>query len=354
MNEKWKSLLLSQSAVVDDATGTTRFRDVREEINLTVNQTVLVDLSYWTLLSAHGEDTTTFLQGQLSNDIRLVTDTRSQLSAYNTPKGRMLVLFRIVKRADRLLLSLPTALAADTLKRLRLYVLRSKVIIADASDTLAHFGVAGKAAKERILGLVGSVPEDAEAVLTYNDITVISLPGPVPRFEVIAPIDVAVDLWKKFSADLVCVGTHAWRWFDIHAGIPSVQPGTTEEFVPQMANLELVGGVNFKKGCYPGQEIVARMQYLGNLKQRMYRAHVETQNPIQPGDKLYSPAFGESAAGHVVDAEPALQSGYDVLAVAQVSAVQANALHLASLIGDPLRLETLPYSVTLPESKSRA
>ncbi|MDO8705651.1 MAG: hypothetical protein Q7J84_11975, partial [Sulfuricaulis sp.] len=132
----------------------------------------------------------------------------------------------------------------------------------------------------------------------------------------------------------------------IMAGIPSVHPGTIEEFVPQMANLEAVGGVNFKKGCYPGQEIVARMQYLGKLKQRMYRAHVQGGVLPRPGDAIFAPDFPGQSAGTVVDAQAAPDNGYDLLAVIQISSAGAGELHLKNEIGQLLSLQPLPY--TLP------
>ncbi|MDO8706971.1 MAG: hypothetical protein Q7J84_18745, partial [Sulfuricaulis sp.] len=131
----------------------------------------------------------------------------------------------------------------------------------------------------------------------------------------------------------------------IMAGIPSVHPGTIEEFVPQMANLEAVGGVNFKKGCYPGQEIVARMQYLGKLKQRMYRAHVAGDVVPRPGDSIFAPDFPGQSAGTVVDAQAAPDNGYDLLAVIQISSAAAGKLHLASETGARLTLQSLPYSI---------
>ncbi len=130
-----------------------------------------------------------------------------------------------------------------------------------------------------------------------------------------------------------------WAWLDIMAGIPSVHPGTNEEFVPQMANLEVVGGVNFKKGCYPGQEIVARMQYLGKLKQRMYRAHFAGEVAPRPGDAIYAPDFPGQSAGTVVEAQPSPDGGYDLLAVIQISSADAGELHFGSETGPRLTLQ---------------
>jgi hypothetical protein len=136
-----------------------------------------------------------------------------------------------------------------------------------------------------------------------------------------------------------------WDWLDIMAGIPGVHPETSDAFVPQMANLEIVGGVNFKKGCYPGQEIVARMQYLGKLKQRMYRARFEGNTQPHPGDSIFAPDFPGQSAGTVVAAQPAPDNGFDLLAVIQISSAEAGELHLGSETGPKLSLQNLPYPV---------
>jgi hypothetical protein len=175
---------------------------------------------------------------------------------------------------------------------------------------------------------------------------VIKLAGPHPRFEIIAPTDHAMKLWTNLKPKTTPVAPPVWAWLDIMAGIPGVHPETSDAFVPQMANLEIVGGVNFKKGCYPGQEIVARMQYLGKLKQRMYRAHLEGDSQPRPGDSVFAPDFPGQSAGTVVAAQAAPDNGFDLLAVIQISSAEIGELHLGSETGPKLSLQTLPYSVT--------
>jgi folate-binding protein YgfZ len=136
-----------------------------------------------------------------------------------------------------------------------------------------------------------------------------------------------------------------WSWLDIMAGLPTVLPETSEAFVPQMANLEILGGVNFKKGCYPGQEIVARMQYLGRLKQRMFRAHVDSPQRPMPGLDVHCPEFGEQSAGAVVDAQPSPRGGYDLLAVIQISCARSEELRLGDRQGPRLKIETQPCAI---------
>ena len=137
-----------------------------------------------------------------------------------------------------------------------------------------------------------------------------------------------------------------WDWLEIRAGVPVILPETQQEFVPQMVNLDLIGGVSFDKGCYPGQEIVSRMHYRGTLKQRMHLASIATEDRPQPGDKVYSPEFGQQACGAIVNAARSPEGGCDVLAVIQISSVERGDVRWNSLGGPPLKLSPLPYSVT--------
>jgi len=157
--------------------------------------------------------------------------------------------------------------------------------------------------------------------------------------------DEAKSLWDEFSQHLQLASFDAWRLSEIRAGMPVIYPQTSEAFVLQMANLDLLAGVNFNKGCYPGQEIVARMQYLGKLKQRMYRAHVfTTQQVPRPGDAIHTPDLPGQTVGTVVDARCSPESGYDMLAVIHKSSVQEGSLYLSGDQEARLSIEDLPYS----------
>jgi hypothetical protein len=306
---------------------------------------ILADLSHLALLRAEGAEAQTFLQGQLSNDIRQVSEARTQLSAYCNPKGRMLAIFHIIQRGEAYYLQLPAELAESTLKRLRLFILRAKVKLEPADAELARIGLSGPRADALLRGLLGNAPANAYDCLTVGEVTVIRLPGPHARFELLAPPARLIPIAQALATHTTRVGAGPWAWLDIMAGIPAILPGTVEEFVPQMANLELVGGVSFNKGCYPGQEIVARMHYLGRLKQRLYRAHVTAPSAPRPGDKLYAPGSGEQAAGQVVDAQAAPAGGQDLLAVIQIEAVIRGELRLGGLEGEKLALRDLPYDL---------
>lgn len=343
MNETWKTFIQSQGAVLDG--GRVRhFGRPAEERRAAAQDNVLAELSDLSLIRARGADTQSFLNGQLSNDLRRLDATHSQLASWCSPKGRMLAVFRLSRRGDDTLLQLPSSLLETILKRLKMFVLRAKVTLDNADVELVSFGVSGPDAGRILRDATGFAPGAIDGSETRDEITVINLAGPHPRFEIIAPTDAAMKLWSNLKARATPVGAPVWAWLDIMAGIPVVHPETSEAFVPQMANLEIVGGVNFKKGCYPGQEIVARMQYLGRLKQRMYRAHVEADMPPKPGDAVFAPDFPGQSAGTVVAAEPAPDKGFDLLAVIQISSAEAGKLNLGSETGPRLALQNLPYS----------
>lgn len=343
MSTDWQSFLRGLGAVVEGG-AVAHFGDPAGERAAAAGGDVVVELSHLALVRARGTDTMTFLQGQLSNDIRQLDASHSQLSSYSTPKGRMLAVFRIFRRDEDCLLQLPAALRDDIAKRLRMFVLRSKVTL-DNADDLAAFGISGPRAAELVREVVGVLPGAPNGCATQNGISVLNLPGLFARFEIVAGLDEAQRLWRALAARARPCASPVWRWLDIWAGLPTVLPATSEAFVPQMANLDVLGGVNFKKGCYTGQEIVARVQYLGQLKQRMYRAHVETGAAPLAGDTIHAEDFGEQAAGTVVDAQPSPAGGYDLLAVVQVASARHGNLRLRALSGEPVALQPLPYPV---------
>jgi len=250
------------------------------------------------------------------------------------------------RRDNDTLLQLPATLLENTLKRLRMFVMRAKVTLENVDTELVGIGLSGPDAKKILTDAAGFAPGGDNGCETREDVTITSLPGPHPRYEIIAPTAAAEKLWERLKSKAIPVGPAVWAWLDIMAGIPSVHPETNEEFVPQMANLEIVGGVNFKKGCYPGQEIVARMQYLGKLKQRMYRAHFAGETAPRPGDIIFAPDFPGQSAGTVVEAQPSPDGGHDLLAVIQISSADAGELHLGSETGPRLSLQPLHYSVS--------
>ena len=346
MNLDWQNFLVQQGATLD-GNRVVDFGDSNKERQAAASGHVIADLSHYGLIAAEGEEARDFLQNQFSNDMRLVSDSVSQISAYCTPKGRMLAAFRIFQRGEAFYLRLPRSILEPTLKRLRMYILRSKVTLEDASDNLASIGFAGPEALQRLGEILEKVPTEANAVAENSGLIIIRLPDPSPRFEIHGDPESVIGLWRRLARQATPVGADSWSWLDIQSGIPEVLPETVEAFVPQMVNLGALDGISYKKGCYPGQEVVARMHYLGKLKRRMYRAHVSTDTLPSPGDNLYCPAETDQSVGKVVEAQPNPNGGVDMLAVIQIATADTGDVRLA-VNDDAARLEfqELPYTVT--------
>ena len=345
MNPQWQTFLEQHGARIVAAV-VTDFGDPAGELRSIENSSVLCDLSHCALLDIHGEDAASFMQGQFCNDVRDVSDAHSQLNGHCTPKGRLLANFRLFRQDGHYYLRLPAALRDTLSKRLRLYVLRAKVSIADAPESWVGFGFAGPDADQVLHAALGAAPAQTDAVIAAKGVIVLRVPGPQPRFEIYGESAALQSLWNTLATGARRVGASIWPLLDIRSGLATILPQTAEAFVPQMVNLQQVGGVSFTKGCYPGQEVVARMQYLGKLKRRMYRAHIATETAPQPGESLYT-AHAETGqdAGMIVDAQAVPQGGYEVLAVVQCADVELGGVRLDGPHGAVLKILDLPYTL---------
>ena len=286
------------------------FGNPSQELAAAVNATVIADLSHLGVIQVSGADALTFLQGQLTQDVAKITAERAGFAGHCSPKGRLLAHFLSWKVGDDYFLQLPRELLEPIQKRLKMYVLRSKVVLADVSNSTVRFGIAGANAASLIKEVFGTAAlESMECAATAHG-TVIALPN--GRYEILTAGDPSA-LWQKLAQDAQPVGESVWRWLQIRAGIPEIYPATQEQFVPQMVNDDLIGAVSFQKGCYTGQEIVARMHYLGKSKRRMVGAHLDAAETPRPGDPIYGSQLEGQAIGMVVDAASAPQGGFDLL-----------------------------------------
>lgn len=300
----------------------------------------ICDLSHYGLIAAAGPDTETFLQGQLTCDLRQVTPQHSRLGAWCSPKGRMLVIFRLFRRDDVYYLRLPRAQADAILKRLQLYVLRAKTTLKQ-DNALVGLGVAGDQAAARLQELVGVLPAQTDETAAAQDLTVIRVPG--SRFEVYGPAEAMTPLRAALAAQVPAADADAWRLAEILAGIPAIYPETADAFLPQMTHLQHLNGVSFRKGCYTGQEVVARTQYLGRLKRRMVLAGIAVDSPPVPGQELFSPPDAGQSVGRIVDAARHPDGGCRVLAVVQADGIERGDVRLDNTGGPRLEFLPLPY-----------
>ncbi|UXY16881.1 folate-binding protein [Chitiniphilus purpureus] len=331
--------LLAAGAHLDEAGRVLDFGHPADELAALEHGVVVSPLTQFGFIRFSGEDSQVFLNGQLSSDVRALGTEDMQYSSYSTPKGRMLASLLLLRDGEDYLLQLAAELLPAIQKRLSMYVLRSKTQASDAAAQWLALGLAGPGAGELAAKLIGGTLPETGHVLAGEALKVVALPG--GRYQLLTSPTVAGALWAKLVAHGARpVGEPVWRLTEIRAGIPWVTGATQEQFVPQMANLELIGAVNFTKGCYPGQEIVARTQYLGKLKRRMLRAWVDA--PAAAGQAVYSSEMNGQPSGQVLLAAPAPQGGSELLVVAQLSSLP-HGLHLEQLDGPALALLSLPY-----------
>ena len=295
------------------------------------------------VIAARGEDAAKFLQGQLTNDV-LALGEGLQLNGYCTAKGRLIATFRQWRDADAIYLQLPREILAPVLRRLSMYVLRAKARLTDDSAAWTAYGLIGPQAEPSLSQVGLPVPGQAwQAAIAANGVRVARLPGAAitgARFMILVPAGAALPDLTVGAAP-----AEVWWWSEVESAVPTVWAATQEKFVPQMINLEVLGGVNFRKGCYPGQEVVARSQYLGKLRRRMALARLDARPPTAGSDVWVE---GESEpVGTVVMAAVGPAGATALLFEAPVDRLE-RALHVGSPDGPRLALQPLPYAIFDP------
>ena len=282
-----------------------------------------------------GPEAASFLHNQLSTDVEGMAVGAAGWTSYNSPKGRMLATPLLWRRGEAEFIAyVPDEIADPLRKRLAMFVLRAKVGVEPGVSRTVE-GIVGNDAGAAIDAALGHAPARGQgSVLQGAD--VVALPD--GRF--------LVDHEPAIVIEGDDAAAPRWDWLGVRAGVPQIVRATQDLFIPQTVNFDLVGGINFRKGCYPGQEIVARMQYLGRLKERMFAFHVEGEAPT-PGTRVVA---GE-AAGTVVNGASAPDGGSDLLAVVTFSALQGGALALED--GRGLTQIPLPYDIPAPAAPNR-
>ncbi|MEO6277043.1 folate-binding protein [Roseateles sp.] len=277
----------------------------------------------WGVIRAQGADAASFLHSQLTQDFALLDREHARLAGFCTAKGRLLATLVGWKHGeDEVLLALPAETLAATLKRLSMFVMRAKCKLSDASGEFA------------VYGLLGATEAEAWALARDGDAVQIALPGAGRALRVQA-VDAPAPTGETITPD-------DWAWAEAEAGVAWVRGATVEAFVPQMINFEVLGGVSFKKGCYPGQEIVARSQYRGTLKRRLQV--FETDAPATVGQEIFNSADPEQPAGVV--ASTGTRGGRTLIAAEiKLAALESGSLHLGSAAGATLQSRALPYEI---------
>ena len=338
MNSNWQDFLGAGGARINQAM-VSDFGDISAELAAARAATVISPLTHLGLIECAGEDAKSFLHNQLTSDVNHLEPASAQHSAWCTAKGRMLASFLLYRDATgyRALLSADLLTAIE--KRLKMFVLRSKVVISDQSGGHEVIGLSGPNAMTALTSAGLPVPTRLMEVATFADGVVTRLDE--TRYVLIVASAAAPTQWTQLASSARPVGTPVWQWLDIQAGIAPITDATREAFIPQMTNFDKIGGVSFHKGCYPGQEVVARTQYLGKVKRHLYRIHAD--DIIAAGASMFTPGSPEHPCGMVATAAPAPGGGYDALAVIQESFAAANDLELAVPGGQ--RIATPPVAI---------
>ncbi|PID47797.1 MAG: folate-binding protein YgfZ [Proteobacteria bacterium] len=341
MKSAWKAFLIDQGAEFEGS-ALVSFGNANREQRIAPQGAVLSNLADRGLLEVSGEDAMTFLQNQLTNDITKVDATTHQLTAWCNPKGRVIANFRAFMRDDKIFLILARDLVEAVISGLSRYIMMSKVTITDATDNLVHFGYAGEHAERDLSLILDKVPTSACETMQLGNLSILRLPGDTPRFEVFGDVAEAMDLWSKCNVRAAPVSSQAWDFMNIRAGRPVITLASSEAWIPQMLNMTFIDGVDFKKGCYPGQEVVARLKYLGKTKRRMYLAEIQTDQVPETNASIVNSAGAE--VGKVLNAVINPDDLVECLLILKIADAD-KAMFLGSADGAAVTIQELPYSV---------
>jgi len=325
MNSDWKAFLSAQNTQFTELTNT------QEEM--------LFDLSGRGIIKVSGEDAESFLQNQLSNDIKNVTEIVHQASAWCSPKGRIIVTFQIFKRGDSFYLNFSADLLEHVIKKLHMYVMMSKVTLEDVTDSMVHFGYAGELQK-----ILSDAPSASGQTTQHGNLSILRIAGDIPRYEIFSDTDNngindAKQLWEQCAESATTINSNGWDYLNILAGLPEISEASSEAWIPQMVNYIAVGGVDFKKGCYPGQEVVARLNYLGKTKRRMYHLQINTNQLPAIGENISSDS--DKAAGKLLNVAINPAGKVEALAILKI----AEADKTLMLSDNTIEILELPYSL---------
>ena len=306
------------------------------------SQPYLTKLDHQHLLSFSGQENRKFLQGQLTSDVVKLENNQTAYGACCTPKGRMVANFRTITHNDDLILSLPADQIDALHQHMKKYAMFFRTVsIADVSESWVRFGLGGEGATELVASLFGAPPSNSAVIESDAGLAFVTSEHS-QRYELWIKPEQAEVVWEQLSAKATTVPTVRWQLVDVEDGIAWVVEANREEWIPQHLNWQAVGGVSFNKGCYTGQEIVARMKYLGKLKSRLYRFTLEGQDIPAIGSAINNEAGSKS--GNLVAAIASQESNsIELLAVVRKDDT-ASPMTLAET-NTPLQLQSLPYEV---------
>jgi len=298
------------------------------------------------VIDVAGDDAATFLHSQLTNDIEHLDAASARLSGYCSAKGRLLASLLAWRAGHGVQLLVSKDVQAAVQKRLSMFVLRAKAKLTDASDTLAVVGFAGDV-RDALSGIFDALPDGVHVKVDGPAGALIRVPDAAGRKRYLwigprAEVDARL---AALGGKLPAVSPAVWDWLDVRAGEPRITQPAVEQFVPQMVNFDVIGAVNFRKGCYPGQEVVARSQYRGTIKRRTALAHVAGEtDTVHAGVELFHSDDPGQPCGMIVNAAAAPAGGVDALVEIKLAALDSGTVHLGAADGPTLAFDALPYA----------
>lgn len=351
MNELWYQHMENQGAVWQaDRQRIAHFGIPEIERHIMKHGAVMTSLAHNGLIRFSGEDAKTFLQGQLTQDVNLVTETQAQLAAYCDPQGNVLGLGVLFLFHGAYYWQVPRSSVLPLLKRLKMFIMRSKVDCEDFSDLLPRFGYAGIHAAQDIVVLLNEKLSDQAYGQHYlsseefADIAMIRLPTAHPCALFVGPFPALGILWDRLETNGTKVGTDDWNLMDLAYGLPSVTSEIQGQFNAHQLNLDRIGAVSFKKGCYPGQEVIARTHYRGKPTKRLMRFHTTgTLLPSLAEELTVTYGDDRSLTLTIIGAGPDLNEGSLLLAIASIKGVDDADGQFSLPSGEPLQMEPMGY-----------
>jgi folate-binding protein YgfZ len=352
MNTSWQQFLTSQGAKFDEKNDIKTFGQPDLEHFMVKHGPIVSDLSKQALIKVTGEESFNFLQGQLSNDLKNITKNQAQLSAYCEPQGKVLALITVFKINGAFYLSFDETLKETILKRLTMFKMMAKVELEEVSKQLIQIGYAGEFADldlQRDFTIKTKEIYQANTIESkeINDVTVIKVAGPYHNYRLFGSPSQMETVWQTLRSNGEAVGSADWSVLNIIAAQPTLNDKTSGQFIAQFINLDKIDAINFKKGCYPGQEIIARMHYRGKASKRMLRIYSKANIELKAGNEIKLQDEGNRNYKFIIiNSAAEIYEGTVFLAVTTIKALENLTGDLKNEHGDIFSIEPMPYDLT--------
>lgn len=322
-------------------------RPPADEFDAVLARGAFMALDQFGVIEATGDDAASFLHGQLTNDVQHLDAASARLAGYCSPKGRLIASMLTWRAGQSIRLLVARTVCANVQKRLSMFVLRAKAKLVDITDAVAVIGFAGDV-REALSSVFEALPDGVNVQVAGPLGSLVRVPDANgrARYLWIGPKAEVEACLPGLEARLARVSSAVWDWLDIRAGEPRITADVVEQFVPQMVNFDALGAVNFRKGCYPGQEVVARSQYRGTIKRRVALAHIATDSdPVRAGAELFHSADPGQPCGMIVNVAAAPRGGFDALVEIKLASLDEGVVRVGTAEGPELAFEPLPYAL---------